>query len=353
MPAISMRKPEKPRPIAATVNDDGSITIGSKRIMVPGICLEKVIGSGANGIVARGHHLLLSVQVAVKFWIVLRRHDSRDKMAQGIAEVRKMFRTEHYRSVVLVRDAGQVDGVFYSVMDLFPGETLHAWLRRSPSLGLRRLVARRLIDEVCALSHLKIYHGDLHTRNILVDTRSDSLLEGREPRFGIIDFGTSVFGPQGASRARHWRVFTETLDRLLRPFEVHVFARTGFPGTATPRLIRPWYQTSLAVIRHVLIRLGADWLIDPEEKHEFYKREWTSRDAMLADVFPVPLRALEAGRALIQKGDVIMTRQWLGDGMLWLPPRHVMIDELDDEQFGWSTSRTDTAWWRKVKPSRK
>src|SRR5690349_18224874 len=125
-----------PLPVCV-VNDDGSITLGSKRIMVPSVHLERVIGSGANGFVVKGRHRLLLRPLAVKFWVSLRRHDSRDKMAQGIAEVKKLFEGEKYSSVVLARTAGEAEGIFYAVMDFFHGQTLEAWLKDLPPLGLR------------------------------------------------------------------------------------------------------------------------------------------------------------------------------------------------------------------------
>ena len=331
----------------ALVNDDGSLTLRGKRIAVPGVRLEEVIGCGANGIVVKGRHRLLSKPLAVKFWVSLRRHDSRDKMAQGLAEVQKLFETEHYHAVVRIRDCGEAEGVFYSVMDHFPGQTLDAWLEDLPPLGLRRLVAIRLVDDVCAHSHLGIYHGDLHAGNLLVDTRVASLLDGREPRFGIIDFGTSLFSGKGASQARHWRVFTKTLDQLLKPFELRTLSPTPFPATASPRSIRSWYQTSLIAIRHVLIRLGADWLIDPEETHDFHKQEWATRDLMLGELFPASRQTLETVRGLVKHGAVVLSPEWLGPGKLWWPrPGHsATIDELDEREIGWTTSRTDKAWW--------
>lgn len=113
-----------------------------------------------------------------------------------------------------------------------------------------------------------------------------------------------------------------------------------------PRLIRSWYQTSLGAIRHALIRLGADWLIDPEETHDFYKQEWSNRDAMLAELFPISPQALEEARVLVYGGDVTISQEWLGHGDLWWPPpSHLAGPGLDEEEFGWITSRTDEAWW--------
>ena len=327
------------------VNGDGSITFQGKRIVVPEVFLEEVIGLGANGFVVKGHHRILSVPLATKFWASLRTKDARDKMAQGIAEVRKLIKAEKYRSVVLWRTAGESEGLFYATMDWFNGQTLESWLKASRPLGLRRLLAYRLVDEVCGMAHDDLYHGDLHTRNVLVDARPASLLDGREPRFAIIDFGTSLFTSRGASRSRHWRVFTQTLDRLVWPFRFRRLAGS-FPISSTSISMRAWYRAALASIRHALIRQGAEWLIDAEETHEFYKGEWPNRAAMLSELFPVPRPVLDLTMKLLDDGTLSLTEQGLGSGHLWWP-RDRPLDSSTLDGFGppWSTSITDKAWW--------
>jgi serine/threonine protein kinase len=329
------------------VNSDGSITLDRRRITLPSVFLEEVVGAGANGIVVKGRHRVLSVPLAVKFWVSLRRRDRRDKMAQGLAEVKKMFATEHYHSVVRARDAGETQGIFYSVMDFFPGPTLEAWLNTNPSLGVRRSLARRLVDDVCAFSHRSIYHGDLHPRNILVSDAPELRLRSGEPRFGIIDFGTSLFSSRSSSRARHWRIFTQTLNELLKPFEIRSLENHPFPAAGSPQAIRSWYRNAIVAMRFSLIQLGADWLINPEEMHDSYKQEWPSRAAMLQELFPVPPRARQASRALVERGILILSAEYLGPANLWWDPddQPTLIDE---DEIGWTTSRTDMTWWSRA-----
>ena len=75
-------------------------------------------------------------------------------------------------------------------MDFFPGQTLECGLKDTHPLGLRRLMAYRLVDDVCGMAYSGIYHGDLHHRNLMVDARETSLLDRIEPSFALIDFGT-------------------------------------------------------------------------------------------------------------------------------------------------------------------
>jgi tRNA A-37 threonylcarbamoyl transferase component Bud32 len=330
------------------VNDDGSITIQGKRIRLREAFLEEVIGSGANGFVVRGRHRLLSVPLAVKFWVSLRRRDSRDKMAQGIAEVRKLEEAYPFQSVIMYRSCGESAGIFYAIMNLFTGQTLESWIKDSHPLGLRRRIACRLVDEVCGLAHGGLYHGDLHARNVLVDTRATSRLDGVEPRFGIIDFGTSLFASRRTSRARHWRVFAETMDRLVSPFELHRLARTSFPARGTAESVRAWFHACLASIRHALIQLGAAWLIDPEESHACHRGERDSLESKLSELFPVASPALALTKRLIEDGSLTVSKECLGPGDLWWP-RCPRFDSATADGVGppWSTSMTDETWWKK------
>jgi serine/threonine protein kinase len=329
-----------------TVNKDGSITFRGRTINVPGVCLEEIIGSGANGFVVKGHHRILSKPLAVKFWVTLRTRDARDKMAQGIAEVNKLIMAEDYRSVVVWRNAGVEAGLFWASMDLFPGRPLQSWLKDRHPLGLRRLLAYRLVDEVCGMAYNGVYHGDLHTKNVMVDERVSTLLEGREPRLGIIDFGTSMFTSRGASRARHWRVFAETIDRLLSPFRLRALGHAPPTPSADASSIRAWYRICLASIRHALIQLGAEWLIDAEETHDFHKEEWPSRDVMLSSLFPLGTAALSFTKGLEASGALVVSSESLGLGPLWWIPDR-LHDPATFDGFGpsWSTSITDRAWW--------
>jgi hypothetical protein len=69
---------------------------------------------------------------------------------------------------------------------------------------------------------------------------------------------------------------------------------------------------------------------------------------MLEELFPVSSQVLEATRALVNRGAVILSSEWLGPGSLWWESvdRPTLIDE---DEIGWTTSRTDTAWWPPAK----
>jgi hypothetical protein len=95
-----------------------------------------------------------------------------------------------------------------------------------------------------------------------------------------------------------------------------------------------------------LIQLGAEWLIEPEEKHEFEKEEWDSREAMLSSIFPVPSAVLDFTRNLIERRVLKVAHEEIGAGQLWWhgdPPLY--SDTLYGVGPPWTTSMTDRAWW--------
>ena len=311
------------------VNGDGSITFEGKQISVPEAYLEEFIGSGANGFVVKGYHRVIKAPLVVKFWAKLRTDDARNKMDQGIAEIKKQMEAEGYQTVPLPRGAGKSAGLFYAVMDFFPGQTLECWLKDTHPLGLRRLMAYRLVDDVCGMAYSGIYHGDLHHRNLMVDARETSLLDRIEPSFALIDFGTSLFARSGrpASHARHWRKFTETVNRLVSPFELRALAPGALRISDTASSIREWYRARLDLIRHALIHLGAEWLIDPEETYECY----------------IPAAAVDLTRKLIEHGTLRLSEEALGPGQLSPSSRYGHPRRI---RPAWHTSITDKAWWK-------
>jgi len=330
--------------VPAVVNRDGSISFRGSKLTASGVFLEALVGEGANGFVVRGRHKFLSVPVAVKFWVSLRRKDTRDKHIQAVAEIKKLIEAEHYRSVVTWRAADLTAGYLYAVMDLVEGQTLRAWLGGARPLDIRWQLAVRLVDEVCGMAYSGLYHGDLHSKNIMIVDDTPRPANSAVKMFRIIDFGTSVFAFKRTSRSRHWRVFTETVDALISPFSVGAFGSDKTP-IADPADVRDWYRARLEWIRRSLIWKGADWLIDGDELHESYKHEFANREAMLSNLLPIPPAASTLTDVLISRGLLRISKGELGS-RFWSPlERSHYIDNRGIPGPPWSTSITDREWW--------
>jgi serine/threonine protein kinase len=130
--------------------------------------IEGILGRGGMGVVYRAADLLLAGRpVALKTFT--------DKSLL-VPELRERFRREvcamaslDHPGIVAIRDAGEVGGLPYLVMDLVQGESLDVQLRRGP---LEPRVAAAIVRDVAlALAHAHargILHRDVKPANVLV-----------------------------------------------------------------------------------------------------------------------------------------------------------------------------------------
>jgi len=247
--------------------NNGRLSLGSNPIEIPNLSFIEYIGSGANSIVFKAKHNYLDIFVAVKIWLKIKPNDKRDKFKQGIEEAKKAFSIKESH-VVQIYDAGKVDQFFYATMEYFQWITLKEWLTKcSPSLALRWNLSRHICKCMISITTPSTFHGDLHSGNILVSaipTKSKQLFKERTPDFVIIDFGTSIFNSKENSIKRHWRVFEETINHLLRPIkinEVWVPYAGNHPDNFSERVT--WYYTYIEEVPYMLRFLGADWTSHP------------------------------------------------------------------------------------------
>lgn len=278
------------------VHQDGSCSIAGKSVSIPNVVLEEIAGDGASGVVFRGTHKHLDRTVAVKLWLTLRSGDYRDKFQQGIAEAKKADSVPLSRAVVRLFDAGEAAGHFYAVTEYFPGITLAKWLAEyRPNLGVRREMAVALLDEVVALGVAGVNHGDLHTKNILVCPPERQ----QYADFRIIDFGTSLFaGDERKSLVRHWRVFNETISRILYPFSCADHPKPPFQHSEAPAAIGRWYYEFIQGITPALIVSGATWL----------------RDAFGPENYTAEAAYVRLVQAYLEQGILELNPHALGDG---------------------------------------
>ena len=127
------------------------------------------IGEGGMGVVYRGRHSELDLDVAVKF---LHEH-----LAQKPGTAERFLREARLAArlqspgIVRVFDCGEVDGNFYIVMELVDGQTLEAHLgeRRVVPVGralqIAEAVARALRE---SLDQIGLIHRDVKPANILL-----------------------------------------------------------------------------------------------------------------------------------------------------------------------------------------
>lgn len=269
-----------------SVNNHGKIRTAEAVVEIPRVQVRRLLACGANACVFVGDHEFLSRTVAVKLWLLRNSKDRRDKFRQGMLEAQKAAAVNPDRRVVTVYDAGLSSGFFYAVLEYYPGKTLQQWLAdRHPRLSVRSNLAHALLLEDLELMDSGCVHGDLHTRNILINANhvdrtsfdpiliptdySISLTRCEEskgkgnvtirwcPEFRIIDFGTSRFTSKTFSVARHWKVLDETIRQLSYPFDIHELWEHRRPADDDSIALHQWYWAFLNDLPAIVRAMGA------------------------------------------------------------------------------------------------
>lgn len=257
---------------------DGKISNGHTSLEVPGVRIIQELSRGANGIVYLGSDTILDRNVAVKIWTKLKAEDRRDKVLQGIEEVRKAWRaikqpegefhiaepyeSLFYRTVAEVYNAGFLaDGTFFVVMEFIDGVTLKDWLPENQfPIGRRFYIAEALTELDAQWGKSEIFHGDLHCKNVMIqnDSRPKNYWEigERKPRLKILDFGTSHFARTSRSNERHFRVLAETIARCLSPIPIDEILPSERPDNLGTVATRAWIQKSICAFRAALFLMG-------------------------------------------------------------------------------------------------
>ena len=263
--------------VAELTVDRAQLVIGHQKITIPNHELIQIIGRGANGVAILARNEFLEETRVVKVWLSLRDGDTRDKFRQGIEEARKANRANG-GNIVRIADAGTVDGLFYCVMDYFEAMTCHEWLGQvKPNLLTRISLCQALLGTNSDLIHRGLFHGDLHCNNLLISKATISNdWEVYQPNFRIIDFGTSIFSKPGNLKKRHWRVFFETVDRLLSPIRLRELSGPLNGPCKSPTALASWYAFKLGAIPSLLASLGVRWLLHPSQWSEIRdgKMKW-------------------------------------------------------------------------------
>lgn len=139
------------------------------------------IGEGGMGVVYKGHHQDLDLDVAIKF---LHPHLVRKQLngERFLREARLAARLNH-DSIVRVFDCGEMDGHFYLVMEYVDGDCLSDLIRDSGCMTSERaLDIIQSVAEALAKAHeqLGMIHRDIKPANILLSSQG---------RVKLADFG--------------------------------------------------------------------------------------------------------------------------------------------------------------------
>lgn len=158
----------------------GTVLAGKYRV-------ERVLGSGAMGVVAAARHLQLDIRVAIKYLVpaALEYPEIVERFARE-ARAAAQIRSEHVARVI---DVGVLpSGVPFMVLEYLEGEDLAAHLEQRGRLAI--VDAVRYVLEMCealAEAHsANIVHRDLKPANVFLAKQAD-----RRRIVKVLDFGIS------------------------------------------------------------------------------------------------------------------------------------------------------------------
>ena len=165
--------------------------------------LDQLLGKGGMGAVYKAHDVALNRDVALK---MMHPHFTDDETfrARFLQEARAVAALDH-PGIVKVYAFGQDQGLLYIVMDLIPGQNLHAWLRRLADehkiIGLDETLA--IVQRVAMALHYAhekgVLHRDIKPANVLLKPTDPALREPGDLAFQpvLTDFGLAKLAEGG------------------------------------------------------------------------------------------------------------------------------------------------------------
>lgn len=182
-----------------------------KNIEFPGYDFLEVIGEGANGVVIKAQHQVTERIDAIKIWLAHQKsHDGKVSQEQYLREVRKIskLKDEH---IVTIYDAriydDADDAVYMCAIEYIEGKSLKEWIKRNHDITERIKISYEILQTIENYQQAGIIHGDLHSRNIIID---------KDEHIHIIDFGTSLFGHDNQSKERESNFLYDLVRIILK-----------------------------------------------------------------------------------------------------------------------------------------
>ena len=146
--------------------------------------IEPIGEPGANGVVIKGIHKITRREDAIKIWLPRKRNGKNViRKEQYLAEVQKIAKLKDSR-IVTIYDAWTENGCYCCSMEFVNGITYEKWLKENYDMNARVNMLLKIFEAIVFYQTQGIIHGDIHLRNILIDTSEE---------IHIIDFGTSSF----------------------------------------------------------------------------------------------------------------------------------------------------------------
>lgn len=210
-----------------------TLVINGSKYAFRGLHFIEQLPSGSNAIVFKAIQTLLDRIVIIKIWYKLKPDDNRNKLRQGIEEAKKLSRLNHI-NICKIYYAATIKGLPYAIFEQVEGQTLESFLKTKPPFEKRVKIWRKIAEALSYSYKLSIHHGDLHSKNIMVQADED---------IKIIDFGTSYFSGRPFSLKRETKKLQELVQLLFPEYKLSDFLDVNLralPNFHTLRALECW-----------------------------------------------------------------------------------------------------------------
>lgn len=226
---------------------------------------------GANGVVVKGTHKITRRDDAIKIWLPRNRNGKNEiREEQYLAEVQKIAKLKDSR-IAEIYDAWTEKGCFCCSMEFIDGITYEKWIEKNHDISKRVDMLLRIFEAIVFYQSKGVIHGDIHSRNILVDNNGE---------IHIIDFGTSSLSSyKEQSNHRENFLMYELIEKTLgkqfdnRAFLYKKYALRGdaVNGDDVRNVVPVFFSQSVVCYLHLMIMLTnlQDIINEPEYIHEY------------------------------------------------------------------------------------
>lgn len=165
---------------------DGKLVIGTIEFSLPGYRIVDELGTGANAKIFLVYNKSLDRNEALKIWLP-RKKKNHVNEKQFYSELRKNSLFTGNNSIATIYTGGCQMGIYFCIMEYCSGLTLKDFLKSNPPWIYRWGLARQISDTMKSLYEKGIFHGDLHSNNIIIN------INDNENWLKILDLGTVFF----------------------------------------------------------------------------------------------------------------------------------------------------------------